>query len=193
MKLILFIVITVLAILGAFALLEWWTEKRATPADRDASRPRRSFLSLMIALVGGLLIGSYSWHRNRQSRQELQQLFELELLLVQLDGLVKAGLAQGDINRLLPLIKELVKKIGEYGSRTKPALKQLEEELYPHDYAVLRQAATLIAGGFNHIENPTPDDSTAAGINDSLLTMQEGIRLARAKTRELIDARISSF
>ena len=192
MKLLFFIIVAVFAVMGAFALLEWWTE-RGTPADPNVSAPRRSFLRLMAALVGGLLIGSYSWHRNRQSRQELQQLFELELLLAQLDGLVSAALAQGDMARLLPFIKELVKKIGEYGSRTKPALTQLEEQLSDHDYLDLRQGASMIAGGLNHIEEPTPADLKADGINDSLRTMQKGIRLARAKTRELIDARISDF
>lgn len=191
MKLILFIIIGVLAILGAFALLGWLTE-RATPADAGVSRPRRSFLRLILALLGGVLIGSYAWHRNRQSRQELEQLFELELLLAQLDGLVNAALAHGEMPRLLPLIKELVQKIGDYDSRTKPALDWLEGLLSHQDYDVLRQGASMIAGGLNQIEHPIAEDSKVS-INDSLRTMQTGVRIARAKTRELIDARISSF
>jgi len=191
MNLFLFIVVAVLAIMGAFALLEWWTE-RAAPIEADVARPRRSILRLSLAFVGGVLIGSYSWRRNRLSRQVLDHLFELELLLAQLDGLVSAALAQGDMTRLLPLIKELVSKIGDYDSRTKPALTDLEDRLSPHDYYDLRLGASMIAGGLNHLEDPTPED-LKAGINDALLTMQKGIRLGRTKTRELIDARISDF
>lgn len=192
MKLILFTIIGVLAILGAFALLEWLTE-RATPADADVSRPRRSFLRLILALLGGVLIGSYAWHRDRQLRQELQPLFELELLLAQLDGLVNAALAQGDMTKLLPLIKELVSKIGEYGSKATRLLTALREQISPQDYYDLHTGAGKIAYALEQLENPTASDSKKDTSNNPLINMQEGIRLARAKTRELIDARISSF
>ncbi|HXM34394.1 MAG TPA: hypothetical protein VN920_04365 [Pyrinomonadaceae bacterium] len=192
MKLFFSIIVTVFAIMGMFALLELWANKfKLTGAS--LSQPRRSFLRLIASFVVGLLIGAYWWRRNKRANQELKLLFELELLLAQLEGLVNATLAQGDVVKLLPLIKTLVSKIGEYGSKTTRLLTELEEQLSPGDYYDLRLGASMIAHGLDHIENPTARDLQTDANNNPLITIQKGILLARTKTRELIDERISGF
>jgi hypothetical protein len=188
MRLFLSIIVTAFALMGLFALLRLWND-RVRPVDEKRARDRRSVLALIGAAVGGILIGSYWWHVNRRARRQLQLLFDLEVLLAQLEGLVNASLAQQDVTKLLPLIKTLVEKLGEYGSKTTPLFTELESELSYGDFADLRLGASIIAYALDQIQNPTSRDLSLTGDNNPLIAMQKGIRLARAKTRELIDAR----
>ena len=106
-----------------------------------------------------------------------------------LDGDVLAALAQHDATKLLPLIKPLVNKLGEYGSKTTYLFAELEAQLSYGDFADLQLGASMIAHALDRLENATAGDLYTTGDNDPLITMQKGIRLARTRTRELIDER----
>lgn len=193
MALIFSIIVTTLVIRGVLALLDWWIERAGPNRNGSHSKTRRSFMRLIVSLVGGAVIGSYVWYRSKTVKQDLQLLFELELLLAQLDGLVNAAIAQGDATKILPSIEVLVEKLGKYGDRTHPILSELEDRLSPYEYADLRYGAAAIAAGYDKLETAVTRNEMRNEIGEFLITMQKGIRQARTKTRELIDARISSF
>jgi hypothetical protein len=189
MRIFFSIIIATLAIMGLFALLDWWADKARLTAN--LSRGRRSFLGLIVSFIGGLLIGSYTWYEDKRARQTLHLLFEFEVLLAQLEGLVSAALAQGDVTKLLPSIETLVDKIDEYGSKAARLLPELRERLSGHDSADLELGASMIISGLGNAKRATIGERKTDGDNSPLITIQKGVSLARAKTRELIDARIS--
>lgn len=174
-----------------FALLDEFAEKAKSPRIwTNLQRERRSFLGLFVSIGAGVLIGCSSWYQVRRAKQDLHLLFELELLLAQLDGLVNVAIAQGNVTKALQSMKLLVGKVGEYGFKASRFFEQLEGRLSAQDYAELKQGAMAITVGLDTLEqfeNTKTGDTPIDAITEALITMQSGIRLARSKTRELIE------
>jgi len=193
MKLLLGIVATALAALGVFALLDEWAEKANSPKRwTNLQRERRSFLGLLVSISAGVLVGTRSWYQTRRAKQDLHLLFELELLLAQLDGLVNVAIAQGNAREALPSMKLLVGKVGEYGFKASRFFEELEGRLSAEDYDELKQGVMAVTVGLESLdllETPKTGEPPTAKLSEALITMQSGIRLARSKTRALIDDR----
>lgn len=185
------IIITVLVVLGAFTLLDWLADKtRMMPAT--VNRERRLILSLFAAIAAGSLTGAYVWYENRRAKQTLRNLFELELLLAQLEGLVGAALAQEDQTRILPSIEAVVDKIGDYGSRTVGLVPLIETQIPPRDFNDLNLGTSMIISGLAAARTPKAVDRRVENEGDPFITIQKGVGIARTKTRELINERLSN-
>jgi hypothetical protein len=183
------IVITVLVVLGAFTLLDWLADKtRMMPAT--VNRERRLILSLFASIAAGSLTGVYVWYENRRAQQTLRNLFELELLLAQLEGLVGAALAQEDQTRILPSIEAVVDKIGDYGSRTIGLVPQIETQIPPRDFDDLNLGTSMIISGLAAAKATKAFDHRVEKEGNPFTTIQRGVSIARKKTRELINERL---
>lgn len=185
------IIITVLVVLGAFTLLDWLADKtRMMPAT--VNRERRLILSLFASIAAGSLTGAYVWYENRRAKQTLSNLFELELLLAQLEGLVGAALAQEDQTRILPSIEGVVDKIGDYGSRTVGLVPQIETQIPARDFNDLNLGTSMIISGLADARAPKAVDRRVENDGNPFITIQKGVGIARTKTRELINERLSN-
>ena len=185
------IIITVLVVLGAFTLLDWLADKtRMMPAT--VNRERRLILSLFASIAAGSLTGAYVWYENRRAKQTLRNLFELELLLAQLEGLVGAALAQEDQTRILPSIEGVVDKIGDYGSRTVGLVPQIETQIPPRDFNDLNLGTSMIISGLADARAPKAVDRRVENEGNPFITIHKGVGIARTKTRELINERLSN-
>ncbi|HZE70172.1 MAG TPA: hypothetical protein VE135_11690 [Pyrinomonadaceae bacterium] len=190
MKLLIGIVATALAALGIFSLMDEMAGKVKAPKSwTKIAQSRRSFLGLLISTLSGVIVGSWSWYANRIAKQELHLLFEVEVLLAQLEGLINVSIAQGSALKALQSIKVLVGKIGEYGFKASQLFSKLERQLPPEDYEELKNGAMAITVGLDTLDNMKPEEQLSDEITKALISMQSGIRLARTKTRELIDER----
>lgn len=229
MDLFIAIILALSAIFAALTLIGWLTAKARL--DRVIPSPeRRSIVKVVFSLIGGVIIGSYMWSEKRQAKQTLQLLFELELLLAQLDGLIGAALAQGDATKMLTSLDSLVEKLDDYETRAEFVMPALHDRLPLQDYQDLIQGTEMIVSGFDALQHPKDtenknddededDNDNEAGSklpikrdvippskippsktennqpsktdNTPLITMQKGVEIARKKTRELINQRIS--
>lgn len=143
MNLFITIIISALAIVGGLALLDWLAGKASLTSTTVNSR-RRSILTVIAAVAGGVLVGGIVWSRHKRTKRTLQLLFELELLLAQLEGLVGVVLAQHDLTSMLPFMEAVVAKIGDYGDRTLGLMPQLEKELELNEFMALYEGTSMI-------------------------------------------------
>lgn len=179
MNLIYAIGLLFLSTLGVFSLLNDWSEKSSYPKRWSAlETDRRSFLLLWFSIGIGFIGGTTTWFIERKNRRIIFDLYELEMLLAQLEGLVTVALVQKDVKSTLPSIKMIVSKIGEYGFKAARLLKKLEDSLPYDEYRVIRRGAMAITVGLNYFEvNPNAHFSDE-GVK-ALVNIQSGIREAR--------------
>ena len=189
MKLIVAIGSAFFALLGVLTVLDEWTQHAKRPSRWVVlDRQRRAFLVLSVSSVWALIGGSVSWFTSRRTTRVRNLLFDLEVLLAQLDGLVASALVQGNVRTSLGPIQVLVGLIGKYGFKAANILSELQQRLSEAEYDDLKQGAMEITVGLDALEMLQAPDSGAAVLS-ALVDMQRGIRLARSQVRHLINER----
>lgn len=190
MELIVVIGSTFFALLGVLTALDEWAQHAKRPRKwASVDRQRRAILTLSVSAVWGLVGGTFAWFKSRQAARVRDLLFDLEVLLAQLDGLVSSALVQGNVHTSLGPIQLLVGLIGKYGFKAASILSELEERLSEAEYESLKQGAMAITVGLDTLEMPQAPDSGPT-VTSALVNMQSGIRLARSQVRHLINERI---
>ena len=190
MKLMVAIGSAFFALLGVLTVLDEWAQHAKRPRKWiGLDRQRRAFFSLSFAAVWGLIGGPFFWFAARGAARVRDLLFDLEVLLAQLDGLVASALVQGNVHNSLEPIQVLVGLIGKYGFKASNILSELEQRLSDDEYGNLKRGAMAITVGLDTLEMPRAPDSGPTVIS-ALVNMQSGIRLARSQARRLINERV---
>lgn len=189
MNLIITIIVAALAIVGGLTLLEWLADKARVNRD-TVNRQRRSTLTSIASVAGGALVGGFVWYENKRTKKTLHLLFELELLLAQLEGLVGVVLAQHDLTSMLPFMEAVVAKIGDYGSRAVGLMPHLEEELSSGEFAQLNEGTSMIISALAFARENPAGDPKGQDAGSLIKTIQKGVEISRTRVRELIDERI---
>jgi hypothetical protein len=178
------------ALLGVLTALDEWAQHAKKPRRWfTLDRQRRAFLTLSISALWGMIGGSFYWFTERREARVRDLLFDLEVLLAQLDGLVASALVQGNVHNSLAPIRVLVGLIGRYGFRAADILSELKTRLSDDEYDSLKRGAMAITFGLEVLEMPRAPDSGPTVIS-ALVNMQSGIRLARSQVRHLINERV---
>ena len=190
MKLIIAIGSAFFALLGVLTALDEWAQHAKRPRKWIAlDRQRRAFLTLSISAVWGFIGGSFLWFTERGAARVRDLLFDLEVLLAQLDGLVASALVQGNVRTSLEPMQVLVGLIGKYGFKAADILSELQERLSNDEYDALKRGAMAITVGIDALETTRGVDSGPT-VMSALVNMQSGIRLARSQVRRLINERV---
>jgi hypothetical protein len=190
MKLIVAIGSAFFALLGMLTALDQWAEHAKRPRKWVVmDRQRRAFLALSISSLWALIGGSVSWFTSLRTTRVRNLLFDLEVLLAQLDGLVASALVQGNVRTSLESIQVLVGLIGKYGFKAANILSELQQRLSEDEYDDLKGGAMAITVGLEALEMPQAPDSGSTVLT-ALVEMQSGIRRARSQVRHLINERI---
>lgn len=178
------------ALLGILTALDEWAQHAKRPRRWfSLDRQRRAFITLSISALWAMIGGSFYWFNERRAARVRDLLFDLEVLLAQLDGLVASALVQGNVHNSLAPIQVLVGLIGKYGFKAADILSELERRLSGDEYESLKEGAMAITVGLDDLETPRAPDSGPIVIS-ALVRMQSGIRLARSQVRHLINERV---
>jgi hypothetical protein len=190
MKLIIAIGSAFFALLGVLTALDEWAQHANRPRVWvKVNRQRRAFLALSVSAVWGFVGGPFFWFAARRAARIRDLLFDLEVLLAQLDGLVSSALVQGNVRHSFEPIRVLVGLIGRYGFKAADILSELQQRLSGAEYEYLKRGAMAITVGLEALETPGGPDSGPPVIS-ALVEMQSGIRLARSQARRLINERL---
>jgi hypothetical protein len=193
LKYLIAIVTVFFAAFGALSLLNEWSEKSHRPVKwAGLSAQRRSFLIMMSSFIAGISYGSWSWYDKSRQETSLSLLFELEVLLSQLEGLVNVCIAQRDIRQSIGPMTVLVDRIGKYGFKAARLMQQLESLLPADDYQELKRGAMAITVGLDSLQSRSHAGPPDQDDIDSLINMQSGIRHAKSQTRRLINERTTN-
>jgi len=178
---------TMFAVLGVLTLLDDWSEKSGRPRGWvKQDRERRSFLILLVAAVLGTAVGGWSSIRGSGRRKALYLLFDLEVILVQIEGLLNSAIAMGQSPTSLHALESLVAYLGLYGFKAARLLEQLQTRLPQRDYQELERGAQVMTVGLSRLKGKKVDSREST---DALLVMLSGARQGRAAVRKLIHER----
>ena len=190
MKLVIAIGAAFFAMLGILTALDEWAQHAKRPRGwTGVDRQKRAFFTLSVSTVWAFVGGPYFWFTARSDARVRDLLFDLEVLLAQLDGLVASALVQGNVRYSLKPIQVLVDLIGKYGFKAANILSELEQRLSNNEYISLKRGAMAITVGLDTLEMQKGPDSGPT-VMDALVEMQGGIRLARSQVRRLINERV---
>ncbi len=189
MNLIITIIVAALAIIGGLTLLDWLAGKGRVNRD-TVNRERRFTLTSIASIAGGALVGGFVWYENKRTKKTLHLLFELELLLAQLEGLVGVVLAQHELASMLPFMEAVVAKIGDYGSRALGLMPHLEEELSIDELAELNEGTGMIISALALAKDNPAGDPKGNDAGSLIKTIQRGVVISKRRVRELIEERI---
>ena len=184
------VITTIFAVLGVFAVLDGWAEKTKKPKKWiRINKERRSFLVLFASTIVGIFIGSFRWYERRKDKEILENLYDLEVLLAQLSGLVNSAIMQKEIKYTFEPIKSVADRIGKYGFKASRTLLNLQKLLPESDYLELKKGAMMITVGLEIIEVPEDKEDPTKNLINALINMQGGINRLQVKTRDLINER----
>jgi hypothetical protein len=190
MKLLLSICGAIIASLGVFTLLNDWSEDSKKPANwANKDKDRRSFIILFFSVVSGSIIGSYTWFKNNKNNKIIYLLYDIEVILTQLEGLLNIVIAQGNLKYAITPITILVGKIGEYGFKARESLKALSDKLSYDEYEKLRRGAMAITVGLDTIQTNNIVDLSNKEALPALINMQSGIRYTLTEIKRMIHER----
>lgn len=175
-----------LAVLGAATLLGDILVKAKWPSrwSTKFSEERRSFLVLLFALALGSAAGAFAAFTRNRRKDALFTLFDLEVKLTQLEGLVHNALAsvqKGDLS----LLEAFRTYLNKYGSQiaqllSRQSIAQLpatERKALDTGFAELRASLkTAVTGG-----------TAPQKRGDALHTMLQAIGTMRAAVRKCIN------
>jgi hypothetical protein len=193
MTLLVAIAAALISVFGLLTLIGDWAEKAGTPQRWVRLDPkRRSFIILGISVALGAVVGGGTRYLAWTKSRVLYLLFDLEVILAQLEGLTNVAIAQQDVVRTLEPIRILVQQLGEYGFKAARLMARLQRLLPAEEYKELKYGAMAITVGLEELDVPDPSALDSHAVNAGLINMQGGIRRARAATRKLIYERTSA-
>jgi hypothetical protein len=186
MTTVLTIVTCFLGVLGALVLLSQILVELKWPSMwKKTDQSRRSFLILLVSTFSGIVFGAFISHKRSTSTKVLDILYDLEIKLIQEEGLVLSALS-GDTDRFVGGVLELRL---EYLNRYKDEIARLVDLLKEYGETKLTSLLT------NHVDILKQNAGKLKGLTsetetEALHNMLETLGAMRAevskKKRELL-------
>ena len=154
---IIIVVAYFLGILGALTMISQVIIELQTPKKWRALREsRRSFIVLLTSTIGGIIAGTWAFWKSQEKKRQRKLLYDLEVKLRQLEGLVYSALSDTTPLRSLKLLEQLIGYLGSYSKKVKGVLNilmpldnQLYNDLTKHLAPIVREINAIDVSKIN--------------------------------------------
>src|SRR5687767_15088282 len=141
------LVVLFLAFLGGVKLVDEIAERINRPARWvSLDRSRRSFFMLAISIIGGATASIGGWFRSKRDKVSRQLLVQLDVRLLQLDGLVATALGAEREKIPYAAMAKVMEYIGDYWRRTRNLVRELQPYLEEREF----QSMTVFLQALQH-------------------------------------------
>jgi hypothetical protein len=181
------IVTAILAVLGVLTLIsQLLVGVKWPPMWSERKESRRWFFILLAAVVSGSISGVLTYRRKDKSGKLLSQLFNLEIKLIQLEGLVLTAISVTPCELLAKATQERIHYIKKYRTDVSELLIDFSNDApdalvkkLKEDEKLLRKEVSLLASDLASEDSLKRLHEILAVVGDMRLIVKNGIEEIR--------------